>query len=1103
MSEIQVDLVAPSQEAAALPILGEAQRMVRDASARESVIVRGAPGSGKTTTALAAAQAALEAGERIAVLVPDRVREKLLSGRMQLLAPHLVRPVRTPASYAYNVVNVWRTRRADPLGDLQLITGAQEDATVAELLGQGVPEWNDVFAPDLFETSMMRMEVRNLFSQADEHALSAEDVETLGQRYGQVTWVGGARLRDRLEKRADSDPEVRGTMRVSHSRIQHLAAQLLRSWDEDASAQGVSEALPVPDLLIIDDLQDCTPATLALIEAIHACGARILAFSEPDIAVASYRGGYANADMLLAGATGIDIRELGEVYRGNRQLRAVVQRICEGIAQQGPVGRRTVSVSAGADEVPALLPSVGYLPSAGGGEGDNSVRLHIAETRAQMGAQLARQLRAHHLYDGVPWGEQVVIVRSAAAAEDIRRQLRRAHVPIQNQERAFSFTAEPVTRILLRLLAVTAHRGVDNSYLIEELVASPLIGADSVDVRRLWRILSAEGVFSPESSQAHPDTPHEQAGAEAGVDLAALLTRYRDPEQAQRDREQIERLGRYADVCERLTRAAQLWGMRETAAEKRPREGLWDLWEGAGVAQTWQEEAIKDTAESFWYDTQLDAVVALFRVADVWEQRNPAGRAQEFATAINEQTLPVDTIVDTGQRPAGVPVLSAAQAAGGQWQVVAIAGVQDGLWPNTALRNQMLHADTLGTLMLGARQGADDLTWEELTHVRNRRRAVKNDEYRLFACAASRASRYLHIAVVLNEDSIPSELCDRVLAGIESTGTTVERGEDGRPLYRAEKTAAPLDFHGLMGALRYWAAHEEASDEKEAALTALALLKREGIPGADPVYWGGAGGLTSDASIFGDDPIRVSPSAVETMEKCPLKWFFRRIGADSRTGLSQSLGTLIHAIAEAHPSGDAATLHAALNEAWPALAQELEPFEERIEREKAEELIEGLAAYLAHVPAGQTVETEFRVSAHMGDYIIGGSIDRLESGEAGVRVVDFKTGREKSAQEAQEDPQLATYQVALDALGYSIESAQLQYLRVPEGKRPPVPRHIRAARTQTAFSAEELSAQRAHLRALVEQMKGPTFTSIVSSECDRCIFTASCPAQGGAERVVS
>lgn len=1099
MSEIKVDLVAPSPETARLPELGQAQRAVRDASAHASLIVRGAPGSGKTTTALAAAQSAIVAGQRVAMLVPDRVREKLVSVRLQALAPHLVRPVRTPASFAYNVVNVWRTHRADPLGDLELITGAQEDAAVAELLAQGVPEWEGNFAPELLEMSMMRMEVRNLLSQADEYALSAADLDACAQRYGQAAWLGGARLRHALEQRGATDPELRGTMRASHSRIQHIAAGLLRLWEEAAPGCQVSEEPPVPDLLIVDDLQDCTPATLTLLEALHACGARILAFSDPDVAVSSYRGGVAHADMLLASSTGIAMGELGEVYRGTPQLRAVVQRICEGITQQGPPVRRKAGVVASQDEATASHPHVqtsGHVEAEPGvaEEQVDALRMHIAQTRAQMGAQLARQLRAHHLYDGIAWGEQVVIVRSAAAADEIRRQLRRAHVPVQNQERAFSFTAEPVTRILLRLLTAGKGLGTDNDALVEELVASPLIGADPVDVRKVWRVLSSE--------EANDETL--QSGASpAPLDLGALLGRYLDPEQAQRDIASSDRLSRYADLCERLTRAALMWRLSTTAARKRPREGLWDLWEAAGVAQQWQEEAVKDTAESFWYDTQLDAVLALFRVADVWEQRNPSGNAAEFATAIIEQLLPVDTIVDTGQRPAGVPVLSAAQAAGGQWQVVAIAGVQDGLWPNVALRNQMLHADTLGSLMLGMRQGADDLSWEALTNVRSRRRAVKDDEYRLFACAASRASRFLHIAVVLNEESVPSELCDRVLLAEDAFGRGVERSEDGRPLYRVEKTAAPLDFHGLMGALRYWAAQEEPSEAKEAALTALALLMREGIPGANPVYWGGAGGLTSSAPIFGDEPLRVSPSAVESMETCPLKWFFRRVGADSRTGFAQSLGTLIHAIAEAHPTGDEATLRAALDEAWPLLASDLDPFEALSEREKAENLIDGLAAYLAHVPPGQRVDTEFRVCADMGDYVIGGSIDRLEHGEQGVRVVDFKTGREKSAQEAERDPQLATYQVALDALGYSVEGAQLQYLGVQDGKRPPVPRHLRGARTQWAFSEKELAQQRAHLSELVAQMRGPHFDSIVSSDCDHCIFIASCPAHGGAERVVN
>ena len=58
----------------------------------------------------------------------------MLTPRAQALGPDVVRPVRTPASFAYQVVATWRTQRLEPLEGVELVTGAAQDQLLAELL---------------------------------------------------------------------------------------------------------------------------------------------------------------------------------------------------------------------------------------------------------------------------------------------------------------------------------------------------------------------------------------------------------------------------------------------------------------------------------------------------------------------------------------------------------------------------------------------------------------------------------------------------------------------------------------------------------------------------------------------------------------------------------------------------------------------------------------------------------------------------------------------------------------------------------------------------------------------------------------------------------
>ena len=423
MSEIDVRLRPRPRGWARLPVLDPAQAAVVEAARHRDVIARGAPSSGRTTVALAVLAEAVSGGRSAVLLVPDRGRADHLAPRAQVLAPNAVRPVRTPASFAYQVVSTWRTQRRSPLGPVELVTGSAQDQAIARLIESVPAPWPDQIPAQMRAMPAFRAELRNLFARAGEAGMDGDALIAAGERFGQGQWVAAGHLLRELLDASVTGPECPGALRVDLSRIQALAADLVGSWEHDGAAAGVSAPPPVPDVVVVDDLQDCTPSTITLLGACSAAGARVVALSDSDVAVAGYRGGEPHLDLRLASLLGAGIDELDRVHGPSPRIRALVAEAASRVTQSGPSARRR----AGAD----------------GDDAERPLRTHLAATPAQMGALIARELRAHRLHDAVAWSGQVVIVRSASMVDEMRRHLSRGGVPVAGGGRAFDFASQP------------------------------------------------------------------------------------------------------------------------------------------------------------------------------------------------------------------------------------------------------------------------------------------------------------------------------------------------------------------------------------------------------------------------------------------------------------------------------------------------------------------------------------------------------------------------------------------------------------------------------------------------------------------------------------
>src|SRR5690606_24440309 len=115
-------------------------------------------------------------------------------------------------------------------------------------------------------------------------------------------------------------------------------------------------------------------------------------------------------------------------------------------------------------------------------------------------------------------------------------------------------------------------------------------------------------------------------------------------------------------------------------------ELLWRVWDraraldGTSLAKHWREAAAQpgggETARA------LDALVALFDAAKRFVERTPNEKPVVFVQDILDSEVP-EVSLSTPDRPGLVTLLTPATALGTQFEAVIVAGVQDGVWPNT------------------------------------------------------------------------------------------------------------------------------------------------------------------------------------------------------------------------------------------------------------------------------------------------------------------------------------------------------------------------------------------------------------------------------------
>ncbi len=1083
-------LVAPAAPEP-LPLLDEHQsEAVRASLVGRSTVVLGAPGSGKTTTALAALLASVGAGvpaDRVVMLSPRRRSAGVLRERVAGLLGVVTRGplVRTPAGLAFAVLRTEAVRAGEPLP--VLISGPEQDMLLRELLeghleGEGVRlDLPDDVPPEVLAQRAFRDELRDLIMRAAERGVSAEELAGLGVRHARPAWVFGARLyREYLDVVTLGAATPDAGERLDPGLLVERAAESLAAWPEDDGAR------PGWDLVVVDDAQEATQSVAALVRVLADQGARVVLLGDPDVAVQTHRGAVPGAFLDGFGTATAAPVVLGNGWRQGAALHEVTARLGSLVRGAGTYRHQDVAPR---------------------GPEHARVEAAIVGSQAQQTAVVARTLREAHLLDGVPWREMAVVARSGAQVAALRSGLARLGVPVVVPGAEVPVRSEPAVRpFLLALRCVvgdeerpdgtepaveTAEGAAPQGPLLDEaaaaaLLASPIGGLDALGLRRLRKALRAAEIDSGgyRASGALLVEAVTVPGVAASLGPRAIVG--------------ARALRNVVGVLEAGRTAARVPGA--TAATV-----LWALWSASGLEGLWRSTALAGGLGGLRADGDLDAMLALFKAAERYAERMPHAAPLGFLEHLDAQDLTEDTLAARAASTGAVTLCTAASAAGAQWELVVVVGVQEGAWPDLRLRDSLLGAQALADAVAGRLAGgAPDL--------REARLAVLDDELRALVLAASRARSRLLVTAVQDEDDRPSAFLDLVVPPPDEP-----EGDDGSeaPDPRHVAPRLPLDLRGLVAQLRHevLAPELEASppvevvERADAAARTLARLAAAGIPGADPAAWAGLAPPSTDAALYGPEQVaNLSPSRVESLSTCSLRWALESAGGTASGTFAAHLGTLVHEIAEKFPTGTLEQMMVELDLLWPSLGLPEGWLTDR-DRRRAEGMVARLAAYVAsHEDVlGTEVEFDLELATDAGPVRLRGRVDRVERDSAGrLRIVDIKTGKSApSVEKAKENPQLGIYQLAVDR--GAIDAGAIDELPGD------VPAPLSGGAALVYVGTEAVKAAERHQPPLSEspdpgwvdelvgsaraQMAGPAVTAVVNDLCQYCPVRRSCPLQ--------
>lgn len=999
------------------------------------LVIQGGPGTGKTTVLVEAALARIADGQNpdsILLLTFGRERASELRDAIALRTTKtMFEPLaRTFHSLAFSILKM-KASSSDP--EPILLSGPEQESYIRELLKGDIEDGYREWPVDLhaaITTNGFARELRDLILRASERGIGPAQLEKLGASEGEKYWFAAAKFWQRylnsmvMREIGASDAK----MRIDPSELVSRAALHLHIH---------------PDLLanlrarfttiMVDEFQESDPAQRVLLSML--VGSDVIICADADSAIGRFRG--ADPDGLSAAL---------DPYRAKEIILNSTFRSAPAIFDVGLAYAKTMKGSQTTRK------------RSCGNENTGSVAVHRFRSGAEEAAFIAHQFRSAHLRDGVSYNNMAVILRSPGlTAAALRRAFSYLGIPVVSELQALA--GNPAIEPFLLLARVAIKAQPLNLDTAERLLMSEFGGADSISLRRIRRAMI---------------TARSDGDERSGTQL--LLDAINEGEISIEGADSIQR------VHNLLEKARAVARNKSALAD----DLLWAIWDNAMTAEqiklstAWRNQALRPGVGGAAADRDLDAMMQLFESAGRYSERFPLSGPGAFITEIATEDIAGDVITAKGVRPDFVEILTVHSAKGREWDLIAVAGLQEGAWPNLKQRSSLLGAERLVE-----RQRNPDIPRDQLDVIAAN--GLLQDEERLFHVALTRAKQSLFITAVQRDDEEPSQF-------FEAIEVMVNKSDEGEPVLT--DVPRPITAPALVAELRSKLHGEKA----QVAAALLKTMSDAGIYLADSQNWIGSVPLSTDAPVIdADKEVVVSPSGAESFVECGVKWFLQNNGGSNGDSTAQVLGSAIHAFAAKmvqEPGTTKADLIANLESSWKLIDPD-SGWVSASHLESAVEMLEKFVEY--HSKTTRTVvDAEMRFNVKLGRARIIGTVDRLEvEADGSLFIIDFKTGGSAiSYEDAKENLQLASYQVGIAEGGFTqgtkSAGAELVYLGSANKEAAKRPQHL-----------VDIEAKKIQLNEIGEGMGAATFFATINKRCKGCPVRKSCPVQSDGMTVIS
>ena len=940
------------------PVLDEQQQQVVD-HRRGAMRVLAGPGTGKTTTLVAAMAGRLVGPD---ALKPDQVlgltfgRRAALDWRAKVttavgggLVPH----VSTFHSFCYALLRKFAPDTAFETA-VKLLSGPEQQVRARTMfeyaLADGTITWPEDLAGAISTQGLIE-EIRSVMYRARSHMMEPSDLVALGQQVGRPTWEIVGQFMEQYLQTLD------GEQAMDYAEVIYRAFLL-------AEKQHVrSYLLETYKAIFVDEYQDADPGQVELLKAMVNADTSLIVVGDIDQAIYGFRGAdekgirdFRDQFEPIFGSN-IDDVVLSTCRRFGTQIRSAATAVLgeqtpSGISKQVMHEHRNPRCTS---PEPGIIDVIQY-------DSDGAQAAHISDLLARA-----------HAHDGLAWSDMAVIVRSAVvSAAPIYRALVSAGIPVEVARDEIPIHLDPATEPLMTMLGVIDKPSSLNPESAMNILTGPLGQLDTVDIRRFARFLR---------DQERAEDKYPRSSGELIVDAIN-----------QSDDLLIINQPIHRNVVKGIMQIGSLIRDARESVKKgaTAHEILWLVWRNTNWPDRLQNAALGHGASAQRAHRDLDAICALFDQANRFVSRGGALGISVFLSEIQAQEIPAEALADNQVRSDTVRLLTAHRAKGLEWPLVVVAGVQEDLWPDLRLRSTLLQATRIGK--------KEELMPETV------KEALAN-ERRLFYVAITRAKQRLVITSVQEGKEESGEIPSRFIGDITKAMPSVKL------LHQSGRPSHSLSSDGIVGSLRRALADPKSSTQlKNAAANRLAKLASSGfsiLQSANPENWWGVLPRTTNEQRSPQEPIRLSASKINDIEKCPARWFLtREVQAVSESQTHLVFGNILHSIAQGIATGEIASDIAVIDETighlWSNVGYEA-PWEAQQEQQVAHDASVRLLNWMqanadVHSVAESSLLLEKNFTMENSDGTdrtinvrITGSADRIQFNVDGVMIYDYKT----------------------------------------------------------------------------------------------------------------